>query len=647
LVVDVPTSHSRPRAAVSQLPATSWPPPDRQPLQGWRAVEPERFRRDFGLRASAACRGGTMRRRSAVLLACWAIAFAAVAVRTQAPQQGSSSIVIRGATLIDVRTGALQPNRVLVIEGNRIARVDAAGQVTSPAGATVIDAAGKFIMPGLWDTHAHTRDFDGDLNINHGVTSTFDMGNLMDWMSAVQDAREKQLWVGPRVFYQGMSIGGTLGPHQWAAKTVDEAVFGANTNIAAGSSFLKVYANATPDMIKAVADVAHAAGLNLTGHLGRSDAREAILAGIDAIAHASGIPRVTALTPELAARMRGEGDRNAGPNMSGPLEHAYQDPAKFDEIIRLMVERNVRLEPNLVGEFHGAYPQWDQYQLETHRLAMRPELAYMREGYELYVRMWDTDFTIRPYPPPAELLPVIEKALANQYEFVRRFSEAGGKLFTGTDNYYHVIAGLGVWHEMELLAEAGVEPLKILQAATLNPAEFVKKGKDLGTIEAGKLADLIILGRNPLENVRNIRSLESVIQNGKVQQLGYKNYRILIPRPFLPVNGTLPRPHISSIAPTGIPAGTKGLVLTIKGTQFNALNRVFWDDTPLAVTKFSPTQLEVAVPDDLLDRVGTWKIHMITGGRVHQPGDNYMEIMVTTGRRTEQRWNGQKLNTEF
>jgi imidazolonepropionase-like amidohydrolase len=85
-------------------------------------------------------------------------------------------MVIQGGTVIDVRTGTLQPNSVVVIENGRISRVGPAGQFQPPAGATMVDATGKFVMPGLWDSHAHTRDYDGDLNINHGVTSTMDMG---------------------------------------------------------------------------------------------------------------------------------------------------------------------------------------------------------------------------------------------------------------------------------------------------------------------------------------------------------------------------------------------------------------------------------------------------------------------------------------
>jgi hypothetical protein len=232
--------------------------------------------------------------------------------------------------------------------------------------------------------------------------------------------------------------------------------------------------------------------------------------------------------------------------------------------------------------------------------------------------------------------------------FAKKYALAGGKLFVGTDNYYHAMAGLAVWHEMELLADGGVPPLKILQAATINPAEFVHQDKNLGTLEAGKLADVIILGKNPLENISNIRSLEMVIQHGKVQTLGYQsNYRIVIPRPYLPVNGQLPVPHITSVQPVAVPVGTKDLVVTVKGKNFNKLNRVLWDDVDLTVVQFSPTEVKVAVPVDLVSRLGTWKIHMITGGRVAQESDNNQEVMVSLGKRIENRWNGQKMSAEW
>ena len=576
-----------------------------------------------------------MRLHGSVLGTLSVLVVAAVVVSaSQLPTAGRAT-VIRGGTVIDVESGALQPNSIVVIEGDRISAVGPADDVQVPAGANVIEAAGKFILPGLWDSHAHTRDYDGDLNINHGVTSTMDMGNLMDWVLTVQEAREKQEWVGPRVYPQGMSIGGKLGPHQWAASTPAEAAWSAQQNIEAGVNFLKIYSDCTPEMIEAVVRVARAAGMNVVGHLGRANAREAVLAGLNSIAHGTGIAEATAA----------EGFEEAP--FTREASFAYADPAKFDDLIALMVERDVRMEPNFVNMYHGVYPQWDAFELETLRLSVRPELHYIRERYEMYARMWHTDFRFE-YPPPPALRAALGKSLANQQLFTRRFAEAGGRLLVGTDNYYHAISGLAVWHEMELLADAGVAPLKILQAATINAAEFVNQEGNLGTIAAGKLADLIILGRNPLEDVRNIRSLETVIQHGTVQALGYESeYRIVIPRPYLPANGQLPQPYISSIEPSAVPVGTENLVLTIKGRAFDTRNRVLWDDTQLQVLTFSPTELTVAVPSNLVREPGTRKVHMITGGRVQQESLNFQEVMVTFGRRFEQRWNGQTMSNEF
>jgi hypothetical protein len=574
-------------------------------------------------------------------------AMAVVSARQTTPRAGPPApgpLVIQGGTLIDVRTGALQPNSVVVVEGERIVRVGPAGQVEVPSGATVINAAGKFVMPGLWDTHAHTRDFDGELNINHGVTSSMDMGNVLDWILALQEMRERGVSVGPRIFPQGMSIAGRLGPHQWNVKTVDDAVWAAKQNIDAGVNFLKVYQDATPAMVKAVADVAHAAGMNLHGHLRKTDAREAVLAGINALAHGSGIAAATS-PPDVAARIKGGRPEGAeGQDSAEPLG-SEDDPSKFDDLIKLMLERDVRLEPNFVQLMRGIYPQWDDYQLQIHRESMIPALYnYIPE---MFPRMWATDFTF-PYPAKPELMARLRKGLANHQLFTRKYAAAGGKLLVGTDAYYHMMPGLAVWQEMELIADAGVAPLKILQAATINPAEFVHQEKSLGTIEAGKLGDIIILGKNPLTDIKNIRTLEGVVQHGKLQELGYHpDYRVVIARPYQKVNNSLPVPYISSVEPSAVPIDTKGLVLTIKGHDFSKENRVLWEDTDLRVLSFKPTEVTAVVPDELVREPGTRKVHMITGGRVHEEGLTFADVLVTFGRSFKGRWNGQKRSIEF
>ena len=555
----------------------------------------------------------------------------------------ASALVVRGATVIDPRTGSLARDSVIVIQGDRIAAVGPASRVAVPAGATMVDAAGRFALPGLWDTHAHTRDFDGVLYINHGVTSTMDMGNILDWIHVLAEARAKQMAFGPRIFPQGMSISGTHGPHQWNARTPEDARWGARQNIEAGAAFLKVYQHATPEIIRAVSEEAQKAGLNLAAHLVATSARDAILNGVTLLAHGSGVAASTIRDPEIVERIK---KREMREQFGGPAatSNALQDPAMFDDLVKLMVERNVRYEPNLVQLWRVIYDEWDQYQLENHRLSMHPKLRIP----EMFVRMWSQDFAFEPYPPTPELRANLRKGYEMHQLFTRKVAAAGGKLMVGSDAYYHMVPGLSVWQEMELMAVAGVPAVEILQAATIHPAEFVHKEKDLGTIEAGKLADLILLRANPLEDIKNIRTLETVIQHGKVQELGYHgDYRNPIPRPYQRVNSERPQPWISSVLPSAVPIGAKGLVLTIKGRDFHPENRVLWEGTELRVLEASPTQLKVRVPDDLLAAPGTRKVHMVTGGRVAAPSLNFAEVMVTFGKAFAQRWNGQKLSPEF
>jgi hypothetical protein len=125
------------------------------------------------------------------VLAILPVCVLAVAIPVWPQTPAGQDLVIQGGTVIDVRTGRLAPNSSVLVRGERIVQVGPASQVQAPAGAQVVNAEGKFIMPGLWDTHAHTRDFDGILNINHGVTSTMDMGNILDWILVMAEIREK------------------------------------------------------------------------------------------------------------------------------------------------------------------------------------------------------------------------------------------------------------------------------------------------------------------------------------------------------------------------------------------------------------------------------------------------------------------------
>jgi imidazolonepropionase-like amidohydrolase len=442
-----------------------------------------------------------------------------------------------------------------------------------------------------------------------------------------------------------MVIGGALGPHEWATRNTEEAAWSARKNIESGVAFLKVYQEATPAMIRTVAEEAHKAGLNVSGHIRASDAREAILAGINALAHGSGIAAATS-PPDVAKRIKNRELRELG--YSDVDANYLQDPAMFDDLIKLMVQRNVRMEPNFVAMFKGVYPQYEKFSQEDLSLATQPGLRIP----ESFVHSWGSHMSFEiPHGGTdglAELMAKLKKGYANHQLFAKKFAAAGGKLFVGTDAWYVVTPGLALWHEMELMADAGIPPLAILQGSTINPAEFVHQDKNLGTVETGKLADLIVLGRNPLQDVRNVRSLETVIQHGKIQRLGYySDYRNPVPRPYQMVPGQLPRPYISSVKPSAVPAGSERVVLTINGRDFRAGNRVLFDGADIEVLSVKPNEVQAAAPAELLKKIGTYKVTMITAGREPEPSWNFGEVIVSLGRKYSERWNGQSRNTDF
>lgn len=573
-------------------------------------------------------------------------------MQSQAPSNG---LVIQGGTLIDVQRGTLVPNSMIVVEGDRITQVGTVGQTAAPTGAQVIDAQGRFVMPGLWDSHAHTRDYDAPLNITHGVTSTMDMGNIMDWVMTVGEGRNKGLLFGPRIFAQGMSLGGEIGSHQWNVKAPDEYRWAARKNIEYGASFLKIYQAATPEMIRAAAEVARGAGLNVAAHVGRSDAREAIEAGVTNLLHGAGLAAAMAKTPADREMILKNPEELRRLGHVGNMINYLMDPAKFDDMVKFMIERNVRLEPTMANMYKGVHQFSAKYMQENMMLALRNDLRLP----PWYIRNWAIEGTY-PLPASDDTRAKMQKGWEYAQLFTRKFAAAGGKLMVGTDAYIYMPSGLALWQEMELLATAGAPPLAILQGATVNPAEYVHQEKNLGMIEAGKLADIIILARNPLQDVTNIRSLETVIQHGKVQKRGYGDHTYAranaIPAPYFSTLGRpAPRPYITSVAPIAVPMGSGPVTLTIKGRNFARMHRVLWDDVDLEVKKFSREEMEVVVPAELVRNVGTYKVHMITGGPEAREGAefeteesiNYQNVLVTFGKKLNERWNGQTLSNEF
>lgn len=358
------------------------------------------------------------------------------------------------------------------------------------------------------------------------------------------------------------------------------------------------------------------------------------------MAHGSGV--AAAVTPPDISQKIRNGDFHAELGFNAVTNTYMDDTSKYDDLIKLMIVHHVRLEPNFVAMFKGVYPQTAKFMQEDLALALAPNSGVPAE----FARSWETHYPIS-YPPTPDQMTKLKKGYENHQLFTRKFAAAGGKLFVGTDAWNIVAPGLAVWHEMELMADAGIPNLQILQGATINPAEFVHQDKNLATIEPGKLADIIILKANPLENISNIRTLETVIQHGNVQRLGnFPEYRNPIPRPRFASLDILPRPYIISVSPTVVPMEERQ-VLTIKGRDFKPENKIMWENKELHVVKMTPTEVQAEVPPELLNQIGTFKVHVETGGEQPEDSLNFFEILVSPGRKYDHRWNGTTMGTDF
>lgn len=507
--------------------------------------------------------------------------------------QGGDVTVIQGGTLIDGTGRAPIRDAVIVIEGNRIKAVGARADVQMPQSAKKVDAAGKWILPGLIDSHGHYRGFVPELLINHGITTLVDTGNYMDYILAVREATASgKLW-GPRIAAAGSGIEGsnvrTPSRDRLHVRSAADAKAATEEHVRRKVDFIKVYAGITAHELKAVSEAAHRHGLPVVGHLQTVDAREAAVAGIDGLIHASGIS--AALVPEsLRAVVK------ATPSGGGMFHHEM-DESKFHDLARFLVDRQVMIQPDLVHSSKGAIVRhWDRFELESRRLLADPNLAYIpREAIQRWTR------TSAGTP---EVLEQRRIGYEKMTRFLKSFVDAGGLLLAGSDFQGSAAPGVTLHQELEVFVhDVGLTPMQAIQTATLNPATFYLKGRGLGTVESGNLADLLILTKDPLQDIRHTRTVEQVMKDGRLMTLGYHAWYL---NPYqMPAPDPIPASMVlTSVTPYVVTRGEPGAVLTVKGTGFARNSLVRLAGQFLKTTYVASTELRAEVPEVLLQAVG-------------------------------------------
>jgi imidazolonepropionase-like amidohydrolase len=404
----------------------------------------------------------------------------------------ADTIALVGGTLIDGTSAAPVPDSVVVIAKGRILAAGPKSSVKIPHGAQKIDVHGKFILPGLWDMHAHFEQVEwGPIYLAAGATTVRDCGNEFEFITAVRDAVASGQGLGPRLELAGIVDGtGPLAIGVARVDTPEEAKMWVDKYHDAGFQQMKIYSSVKLEELKDVATEAHRLGMSVTGHIPEGlTAYQAIDAGQDQINHVPYVAHIMhAPLPENATR-RQRAEAEARVDLHSP---------EAEKAIAFLVDHGTVVDPTLaIFEFETANTSKPPASFEPGVLRVAPELA-------------EQLIDVGP-PPPADVAALVNDRFQRYLEIVGALHKAGVPIVAGTDQ---TVPGFSLYRELELYVQAGFTPLEAIQAATIVPARVMKLDSELGTVEPGKRADLIIVGANPLESIHNIRKVESVITNG-------------------------------------------------------------------------------------------------------------------------------------
>lgn len=449
-----------------------------------------------------------------------------------------STIALRDVTVVDVIDGSLRSEQTVLVVDKRIAVIGLADEIRIPDHAEVIDAGGGFLIPGLWDMHVHSvanvaldmaidsvsaMDWHLPLFLAWGVTGVRNMNDgTGDLTVRLTNSVKRQLATGelhgPRFIANGPSIDGDppLGSNSAVVRTAQEARKAVNKLADSGADFIKVYENLDREVYFAIMDEAKRRRIPVDGHVPfRVTPEEAADAGQRTFEHvlamAAGCSTSAAAERErfarvLSARAGSSALEKLTPMVSFKHERALydtRDPAACAPTIAAYLRNGVADTPNVVA--YRDVVNARKILADESRMRLVPEV--IRENWEA---MLETEIY-------AEMQAVLGPLVPLYSENARLLNEAGVLLLAGTDvGIPAVIPGISLHEELELLVEAGLTPLQALRTATLNPARVLGQAEALGSIDAGKLADLVLLDANPLADIRNTQRIRAVVADGRV-----------------------------------------------------------------------------------------------------------------------------------
>src|SRR5882762_298706 len=406
-----------------------------------------------------------------------------------------NGIVFAHVNLFDSQSAEILKDRSVVVVGNRIHGIGPSDQVATPAGAKVINAAGKTLLPGLWDMHAHVDDDDGLLNLAAGVTTVRDLGNDIDSLLARRKRIEEGKEVGTRIILAGIidGRGPFQGPTKVLVSTEAEARAAVDNYKRLGYAQIKIYSSVKPELVPAIIDEAHKNGLRVSGHIpAEMTAAQCVELGYDEIQHINFL--MLNFMPDIKdtntiARLVEPAKRGADLDLHSPQVQSF---------VKLLQDHHTVLDLTL-NVFE------DQYLNRAGQIPLGIQPIASRLPIQVRRGLLTTGLN-----PPAGMDDTYRRSFAKMMEFARLLYRSGLSIEAGTDS----MAGFALHRELELDVQAGIPPSQVLQNATLNAARIMSLDQDLGSIAPGKLADLTLVTGDPVANISDIRKTALVMKDG-------------------------------------------------------------------------------------------------------------------------------------
>ena len=457
------------------------------------------------------------------------------AARRSAPPPWAGDVRLDGGTVVDPRDGRLTENVSILVRQGRIVALDQGGSVKSDPSIQRIDVTGKYVVPGYNDMHSHVLELEDPsgalaLMLAEGVTGFRQMSGSPQRLA---ERRDQTLPVGERAPAALEMPGTILTPLN--AATPEAVTAEIRLQKAQGADFIKM-GFVSPQVFEAAMQEGRRSGIAVLGHLQDGvDAADAARAGFRSVEHLGPGATVWTACSTAEAELQSEAKpvRMRAPPVNVPflrqiimwrfqtvlinpaafvppayaarLRHAFEtfDEGKFEALAELFVSEDTWHVPTLV-------------RLRTQELADAPEYAhdpYLQYMPQKKVRKW-RQVTTKFKKLPLAMRETYAAVYPRQLELTKRLADSGVRMMTGTDGGWLSGPGLTLKEEFAELGKAGLSPLKILQMATIDPAEYLGRTDTMGVVEPGRNADLVLLDANPLDKVSNLHEIAGVVRAG-------------------------------------------------------------------------------------------------------------------------------------